>query len=211
MLDPAHELPPRRRNWFERNWKWLVPLAFVGVVVTVLVFVGSIVFFVLSLMKSSWACSEGLALARSDQRVVAALGEPIEVGWFVTGNVFTTGGSGEADLSIPLRGPDGTARLYVVAHKMDGEWHFASARVAIKGRAERIDLLEERAILQASFRGKTRGKRIRVMLSVGDSSMEITDADTHDANQACRACSRLDVVAGLPGCGSGTRSPAVME
>ncbi len=69
-------------------------------------------------------------------------GEPIESGWLITGSINRSGSSGDADLSIPLRGPDGHGRLYVIADRRAGKWSFELAEVRLDGAADRVDLLE---------------------------------------------------------------------
>jgi hypothetical protein len=104
-------------------------------------FAALIATLILSGVKSSWACSEGVELARQNPTVVAELGEPIDAGWLVTGSIRVTGPSGRAELAIPLHGPQNSATLYVVAHKQVGQWQFERAEVEVEGKAERIDLL----------------------------------------------------------------------
>ena len=50
-------------------------------------------------------------------------------------------GAGEAELAIPIKGPDNSGTIYVVATKHAGKWTFESVEVQIRGRLERIDLL----------------------------------------------------------------------
>ena len=62
-------------------------------------------------------------------------------GWFLTGSINVSGGTGQADLAIPLRGSVADGTLYVVAEKRGGRWTFELVEVTVEGRAERIDLL----------------------------------------------------------------------
>jgi hypothetical protein len=129
------------RNWFGRNWKWLLPVGCLGILVLTVVFAALIATIILSATRSSWACTEGVELARQDPRVIVELGEPIDTGWLVTGSIRVSGPSGRAELAIPLHGPQNSATLYVVAHKQVGQWQFERAEVEVEGKAERIDLL----------------------------------------------------------------------
>lgn len=92
-------------------------------------------------IKQSGAYTDGLELALSDARVQDALGEPIEAGWMVSGSVNVSGGSGEADLSVPLEGSKGEGTLYLEADKSAGSWDFEVAKVQVEGGT--IDLLED--------------------------------------------------------------------
>lgn len=129
------------RNWWERNWKWLVP---VGCLTVVLLFVAGfalVITFVFGMMKQSSAYSEALEIARADPAVVAALGTPIEDGFMVSGNISENGPSGRAELSIPVSGPRGTATIYVEADKSAGAWKFKTLIAELDAGNERIDLL----------------------------------------------------------------------
>jgi hypothetical protein len=130
----------QQRGWWASNWKWCLP---VGCAALVLLFAGAIAglfALVAGSLRSSWAHAEGLRLARHHPDVVAALGEPIDTGWLVSGSIRVTGPSGEADLAIPVQGPKGKATLYVIAHRRAGQWSLELAEVALPGQGGRINL-----------------------------------------------------------------------
>lgn len=93
-------------------------------------------------MKSSDAYKTAVARAKSDDRVVAALGTPIREGMFASGKANVNGPSGEADLAIPISGPKGKATIYAVATKSMGRWIFSKLAVQVEGDSEMIDLNE---------------------------------------------------------------------
>ena len=128
-------------NWWQRNWKWFVP---VGCLSTLLLFVGGIVLlvtFVFGMMKSSDVYGQAVARAKANPEVIAALGSPITEGYSTSGNIQQSGPSGSAELSIPLSGPKGKATIYVEARKSAGEWSFGKLQVEIESSHQRIDLL----------------------------------------------------------------------
>ena len=51
-----------------------------------------------------------------------------------------SGGSGEAELSVPLQGSKGAGTLYLEADKSAGDWDFDVAKVDVNG--SKIDLLD---------------------------------------------------------------------
>jgi hypothetical protein len=107
-------------------------------------FVVLIVSFVFGIMKSSDVYKSALAAARSEPAVEMALGTPIEAGLFVMGNINISGSSGEADLAIPISGPEDKGTIYAVAEKSAGRWIYSILEVEIKTTGERIDLLEQK-------------------------------------------------------------------
>jgi hypothetical protein len=92
------------------------------------------------MMRSSMPYQHAVSVARASPEVTAALGEPIEAGFFVSGNINIDSDSGEADLSIPLQGPKGEAMLYVEAERERRRWSYQTLLVALPDRD--IDLLE---------------------------------------------------------------------
>jgi hypothetical protein len=123
------------------NWKRRLIL-WGGTFAAVMAFIGVTVFaVVIWSMNSSWAYSEGTRLARSNVRVARELGEPIEFGWFVTGQINVTGDSGTADIAIPVRGHNNKGKVYIVAHKVHGEWKVDEAVARLNDADKVIDLL----------------------------------------------------------------------
>ena len=106
----------------------------------IVAFVAIIVFVVFAAMKSSDVYKTAMARAKSDPRVVEALGSPIKDGMFVSGSTHVNGASGNADLAIPISGPKGKGTVYVVAEKSAGQWSYSKLVVEIDKNKERIDL-----------------------------------------------------------------------
>lgn len=138
---PQPQPPAQPASWWSRNWKWLVPT---GCCLTPLVLGGAfaafIVLVVFGAMKQSDVYKTAVARAKADQRVTSALGTPIEESWYLSGNTEVSGGSGEANLTIPISGPNGKGTIYVVATKFAGEWTYSKLAVKIDSSGETIDL-----------------------------------------------------------------------
>jgi hypothetical protein len=139
MIDQTIDSP--QKSWWARNWPWLVPVGCVGLILLLIGFVVAILAVVSASIRSSEPYRLALENARNNAEVVAAIGEPIEVGWLVSGSINVTGPSGEADLSLPLRGPAGAATLYLTATKERGKWTFEHLEVELSANKERIDLM----------------------------------------------------------------------
>jgi len=108
-------------------------------------FVAAILFFVFSLMKSNDAYQHALEAARRNPEVVAALGEPIKDGMFVTGHTEESGGAGNAQLSASISGPKASAKLYVEARKIAGQWHYDAMIVQLEN-GKQVDLQQAQAL-----------------------------------------------------------------
>lgn len=137
----GYAAPSAQPGWFARNWKWLLPAGILLLLLLFATFVGGILFIVESSFRHSDCYVQALARARADPRVVEKIGQPIEAGWTASGNINVSGASGDADISIPIRGPKGKGTLYLVAKKSAGQWEFQTLQVEVAGESERIDLL----------------------------------------------------------------------
>lgn len=120
---------------------WLIPVGCLGL----LVVCGGIAAVVYGVVRTSFRSSEpyqvAVSRAKANPEVVAALGSPIEEGALPSGSIQVSGGSGSADLGIPIHGPNGKATVYVQAEKFAGKWEYRRMVVSLNGRE--IDLLAE--------------------------------------------------------------------
>jgi hypothetical protein len=132
---PAATPPPKSGGCL----KW--GLIGCGVVIVLgAAFCAVLMFGVFATMKHSNVYKEALARAQNDPRVQAALGTPIEPGWWTSGSVHFTNGSGDADINIPISGPKASGRIHAVATIEDGNMKFE--RLSMKPEhGDRIDLL----------------------------------------------------------------------
>ena len=134
-----YQQPPK--SWWSRNWKWLVPVCVGAPVLVCGGFVSLLISLVFGFIKSSEPYGQAMYTARTDTAVIAAMGTPIEDGFFVTGNIEVSPSSGYADLAIPISGPRGTGTIYAEAEKVQGEWYFDTLGVAVEETDQWIDLL----------------------------------------------------------------------
>lgn len=128
------------KNWLERNWKWAVPTGCLSMLLLFAAGIALLAYLVFGMIRNSEVCKEAIARARSSQALVDALGTPIEVGWWVSGSINTSGPSGSAELEVPLSGPKGSGTLYLKAIKQAGEWTFSVLVVELEDK-RRVDLL----------------------------------------------------------------------
>ena len=131
---------PRRKSWWGRNWFWVVPLGCLTPIVAVVGCVVIAFFAVEGLIKSSDAYTQSKAAVISNEKVRAALGEPIEAGMFVTGKVNVSTNGGNADIFYSLAGPKGGASVHAVAEKKAGQWVFRTNHVVINPTNEELDV-----------------------------------------------------------------------
>jgi hypothetical protein len=100
----------------------------------------ALVVFVFSVIKRSDVYREAYTRSASDPRVVAALGNPIEKGWWVMGKVSIEGNSGIANMDFPISGPKASARVHVSATRDADAWNYSTLIVRPDSGGE-IDVL----------------------------------------------------------------------
>ncbi|MGH8102718.1 MAG: cytochrome c oxidase assembly factor 1 family protein [Chthoniobacterales bacterium] len=127
------------RGWWSRNWMWFVPTGCFSLLVLFAIFVAGIVVIVFGALKSTDVYKTAVARAKANIEVRAALGDDVHPGILLSGNTNVSGGSGQADLSIPISGSKGKGTIYVVATKSAGEWNYSQLVVKTEG-GETIDL-----------------------------------------------------------------------
>lgn len=139
-LSPGYDAQ-QSTSWWQRNWKWVVPVGCLGTLFGVVAFVAIILVVVFGAIKSSEPVEYAYQTAKRDARVHAVLGQPVEEGFFVSGSVNSNGPTGSADLSLPISGPKHSGTLYVVAHKQAGQWQYRVFELEVEGKYGRINLL----------------------------------------------------------------------
>lgn len=124
---------PRQQSWSSRHWKSLVTMGVVGAIA-----VGGVVLWGL---RNSDAAQLGITTAQANPTFSAQVGSPITIGWFVSGNLEVSPGSGHAELTVPVAGPRDKGTLYIEAVKRAGQWQLTLLQFASRGGSQRIDLL----------------------------------------------------------------------
>lgn len=147
QIVPARMPPPLPgalpAHWWDRNWKWFVPALGLSMMALLAGFVLALLWFVSTMLKSSEPYRHAVSVAREDARVVAALGTPIEAGFLPMGELITGGGSGSANLSIRLSGPQGSGHVYLRATRRAGVWRYEALSFVAKDSGTRIELPHE--------------------------------------------------------------------
>jgi hypothetical protein len=82
-------------------------------------------------LRRSEVYAEAVARAGSHPQVLAALGQPVEAGWWVRGEVEREGPAERARVAVPLAGPDGRGRLAAEARRHEHVWRFDRLEVTL--------------------------------------------------------------------------------
>lgn len=128
-------------SWWSNNWTWFVPVGCLTIAFLFVAGVGMVIWLIFTSVKSSDVLQGALDAARADPRVVEALGEPIEMGWLISGSVRYENREGEANLTIPISGPEDSGSIRLEAVKQGEDWTYHRLEVTIDSTSEIIDLI----------------------------------------------------------------------
>src|SRR5688572_23870433 len=113
--------PPR--SWWSRNWKWVVPVGVIAPLLLCGTCAVVVIFGAFNALRSHEVTQHAVARAKTDPEVVALLGQPIDLGRLVSGVISRSGSTEEADLAIPISGPNGSATIEAQATKSADAWN----------------------------------------------------------------------------------------
>lgn len=145
LLFKGNEWAWRNKKWesvehfkkVQRIWAFVgLGLLGAGIVMGIAIF-----FLIMGLMKNSEIYKQSYTRVVSDPAIIEMLGEPLEVGTFVTGNVSSNTDGGNADIQYTLTGPKGSANVHVKGVKTGGQWVFESFIVQSDDSSTLINML----------------------------------------------------------------------
>ncbi len=141
--------PPQgeqRKGCWGRNWKWMVPVGCLGLILAGVALLLGIFAVAMSAIKSSDVYQGALKVAQTHPAAVERLGQPIKDGWFVKGNINVTAAGGDANFEIPLSGPKKSGTLHVRAVNPNGAWMYERLELAVDG-GDTVSLLDRNVAL----------------------------------------------------------------
>lgn len=75
--------------------------------------------------------------------MIELLGEPVEASGIMQGSINLSNNEGTANIAIPIKGPNGKGKVYVVGEKRNDTWTYSELEVRIEENSEVINLLDE--------------------------------------------------------------------
>jgi hypothetical protein len=81
-------------------------------------------FVMFAKLRNSVATQHAVNLALANKVVSQDLGQSVQVGYFVGGNIYDhMDGTGNADLTIEVKGSNGSGTLYASEYEINGNWY----------------------------------------------------------------------------------------
>lgn len=115
-------------------------LVFGSLVILMIVFFVIVLSVARSTMRSSEIYAQAMTALQTNPQAIAMLGEPIEDGKGVSGEINVSNGNGEADFSIPVSGSLNSGDLNAKGIRSSGQWSLTGLEL-ITENGERLDLL----------------------------------------------------------------------
>ena len=130
-----------KKSWFKRNWKWVVP---VGCLSFVILFTGLIIgglFWGFSKITSdNDVTKHAINIINQNPEVQQKLGTNIIKDGMFRGNISITNDTGEANVSVPIRGTKGSGTAIIVGEKEFDKWNYEKIIVQIDETGELIQI-----------------------------------------------------------------------
>jgi len=133
----------RQKSWWQRNFKWLVPVALIAAVVAVVFsFTGSMGDFAQAYADMP-LYEKAHNKAASDNRVAEKLGtlKPIDKMTVAEGAVNYSEDGNAMNGTITLKGSKGKGKMDINAIKVNGAWQYNSIKVRLKNPDSEIVVL----------------------------------------------------------------------
>ena len=137
--------PQQQKGCLGRNWKWMLPVGCLGLILLAVLLVGGIILAAMSAIKSSEVYQGALKVVQTHPAAVEKLGQPIRDGWLVQGNINFQGGNGNANFEVPVSGPKNSGTLRVSAVNPSGAWMYQRLDLVVGG--ETVSLLDRNVAL----------------------------------------------------------------
>ena len=134
----------KQKSWFGRNWPWVIPVGGCLAVILLFVFgVGAAIFGGVKMLKNSESYEYAVNKASTNEELISIIGEPIETDGIMQGSLNYNNGVSSADISVPLKGPNGKASVSIKGEKRDDIWIYEAFYITIKDTQEQINLLDK--------------------------------------------------------------------
>ncbi len=141
-----NELVPEK-NWFKRNWKWLVPsllfLILCGAILS-LISIGNTTDVIQAYSDNS-LYEKAIEKAKTNQRVIEVIGEieQIDKLAILEGTAIYSNNNNSIETSIRIKGTKGKGKMDIVADKKGTEWIYNKINIRIKNPKEEIQILND--------------------------------------------------------------------
>jgi|JI6StandDraft_1071083.scaffolds.fasta_scaffold11779_5 hypothetical protein len=131
-----------KRSWFKTNWKWLLPVLFLGIVViSKLSTDGNLTDFTKAYTDKS-LFNNALKKVKTNERAIEILGniEPIDDLAILEGDIKYSNDYNSVNASIRIKGDKAKGKMDISAEKINSIWIYKKLSVRIKPKNQIIEI-----------------------------------------------------------------------
>lgn len=131
------------KNWWSRNWKWLVPICGL-MLISILIFFTTGMNGIATDFAQAYSETElyedAIEKVNSEPKINEILGEikPIDKLTILEGEVRYSNANNTVNSTVKINGSKGKANMDISADKIDGKWNYTKINVRIKKPAKRV-------------------------------------------------------------------------
>jgi hypothetical protein len=131
--------PSKQRGWFRRNWKWVVPLD----ILLLLVIGAAVLYWVFyTRIYNLDVCQKAMVAIESTPAVAEALGEHVQPVLWPSREAIPYARIEENDIVVDwhIEGPKGRAKAHLVSKNMRGKWETTALDVTLPDGKTKIPI-----------------------------------------------------------------------
>ena len=137
----------KNKTWWQKNWKWFVPISSVFSIVTAAIFLsgfGETLGNYTKAYSDSELYENALIIVRENNRVKETLGdiESINNMTILNGYVEYSDNNNSINTTIKVSGEHGKAMLDISAYLINGKWRYKDLKIRIKKPQEKKETIE---------------------------------------------------------------------
>ena len=128
------------QSWWQRNWKWLISIVVIATGIALLLsFLANGSDFAKAYANPA-LYNYALQQANNNQHVKEALGtlKPLGKMAIIEGNTVYSNQDRHVDITVPVRGDKGNAKLHITANKYGSAWKYSLIKIRIKEPKQEI-------------------------------------------------------------------------
>jgi len=133
-IPPVYAAPqPVQPKSRKKMWVIIILSVLLGIFLLIVGCCTLVYFGVKSALKSSQVYVMSIQRAQNSPCAISKLGQPIAAQGLPQGSSSENNGSGSADLTMPVQGPQGTGSLHAIASRENSVWTLNSLTLTVAG------------------------------------------------------------------------------
>ncbi len=134
--------------WLKRNWKWAIPLTIAFIFILGLLLTSNSQVNITDIAQAyndNSLYEKAIEKANANKRILQTIGtiQPIDKLAILEGNTSYSNNNNSVELSVRIKGKNGSGKLDITANKIASEWKYKKIVVRNKNTKEEIVIVDE--------------------------------------------------------------------